>query len=271
MLRVENLHFAFPGFQVLEDISFDVKKGELCALFGPNGSGKTTLLKCVAQLLKYQKGDVYVDEDKINKKSAAELARIISYVPQEHKPPFPYQVKEVVLMGRTPHLGRFFGPSRKDIAVAVRAMDLIGIRYLANRSYTELSGGQRQLVLIARALAQETKVLLLDEPTSNLDFQNQIKIWRIIKKATRNGISALTCTHDPNHVLWFCDRVIVLKDNGIIATGPPDKVLTEETLNEIYDDMCSVKSLDGMKMITPRRADDSAGDESLTPVQANIA
>lgn len=265
------MHFAFPGFQVLKDISFTIEKGELCALFGPNGTGKTTLLKCVAQLLSYQKGNVYVGEDNISEKSAAEFAKLISYVPQEHKPPFPYQVKEVVLMGRTPHLGRFFGPSRKDIAVAVRAMDLIGIRDLANRSYTELSGGQRQLVLIARALAQGTEVLLLDEPTSNLDFQNQIKIWRIIKEATRNGITALTCTHDPNHVLWFCDQVIVLKDNGIIAAGPPAKVLTEETLDEIYEGMCTVKSLDGMKMIMPKMADDSADEQSLAPVQVNIA
>jgi len=254
MLKVENLHFGFTGVKVLEDISFNVEKGQLCALFGPNGTGKTTLLKCIAQLLKYEKGNVFVESENINRKNAAEIAKLIAYVPQEHKPPFPYLVKEVVLMGRTPHLGGAFGPSKEDIAKALESMEVIGLTHLADRPYTDLSGGQRQLVMIARALAQETKILLLDEPTSNLDFQNQIKIWRIIKKATKSGISALVCTHDPNHVLWFCDKVIVLKGKGIIAAGNPTKVLTEETLMEIYGDMCSVNSFNDMQVVIPRRS-----------------
>lgn len=258
MLKVENLHFEYCGFKVLRDISFDVEKGQLCALFGPNGTGKTTLLKCIARLLKYEKGNVLVEGENINKIKAVEIAKLIAYVPQEHKPPFPYLVKEVILMGRTPHWGGSFGPSKKDIKAAIDALEMIGIGHIADKPYTALSGGQRQLVLLARALAQGTKILLLDEPTSNLDFQNQIKIWRIIKELTQRGISALTCTHDPNHVLWFCDKVIVLGHNGIIANGSPANALTEETLNKIYDGVCSVKNFEDMRMVIPRSDGHSA-------------
>ena len=252
MLKLENLHFEYGGLKVLEDISFDVEKGQLCALFGPNGTGKTTLLKCIARLLNYEKGNVLVEDENSNKMKAVEIAKLIAYVPQEHKPPFPYLVKEVVLMGRTPHMGGTFGPSKEDIKAAIDAIELIGIEHIADKPYTALSGGQRQLVLLARAFAQGTKILLLDEPTSNLDFQNQIKIWRIIKKLTQEGISALTCTHDPNHVLWFCDKVIVLGNNGIVANGSPAKALTEETLNKIYGGVCSVKSFGDRSMVVPK-------------------
>lgn len=252
MLKTENLHFEYGGLKVLQDISFEVEKGQLCAVFGPNGTGKTTLLKCIARLLNYENGDVIVDNENINKMKEARIAKLIAYVPQEHKPPFPYLVKEVVLMGRTPHMGGTFGPSKKDIKAAINAIELIGIEHIADKPYTALSGGQRQLVLLARAFAQGTKILLLDEPTSNLDFQNQIKIWRIIKKLTKSGITALTCTHDPNHVLWFCDKVIVLGNNGIVANGSPAKALTEETLNKIYGGVCNVGSFDGMQMVIPR-------------------
>ena len=251
MLKVENLHFEYSGFKVLENISFEVGKGQLCALFGPNGTGKTTLLKCIAKLLNYGKGNVSVDNENINKMKAAELAKLIAYVPQEHKPPFPYLVKEVVLMGRTPHMRGVFGPSESDTRAAVEAIEMIGIADIADRPYTALSGGQRQLVLLARALAQGTKVLLLDEPTSNLDFQNQIKIWRIIKELTRNGVTALTCTHDPNHVVWYCDKVIVLGSDGVVANGNPANALTDGTLNEIYGDVCNVKSFGDMQMVVP--------------------
>jgi len=251
MLKVENLHFEYSGFKVLENISFEVEKGQLCALFGPNGTGKTTLLKCIARLLNYGKGSVSVENEDINKKKATEIAKLIAYVPQEHKPPFPYLVKEVVLMGRTPHMRGVFGPSESDTRAAVEAIEMIGIADIADRPYTALSGGQRQLVLLARALAQGTKVLLLDEPTSNLDFQNQINIWRIIKELTRNDVTALTCTHDPNHVLWFCDKVIVLGSDGVVANGSPANALTDETLNEIYGDVCDVKSFGDMQMVVP--------------------
>jgi iron complex transport system ATP-binding protein len=263
MLKVENLHFDFDGLEVLKDISFSVEKGELCALFGPNGTGKTTLLKCLIKLVNYKKGTVFVENKNINTMKEAEVAKLIAYVPQEHKPPFPYLVKEVVLMGRTPHMGGTFGPSEKDIKAAIEAIELIGLADIADRPYTALSGGQRQLVLLARAFAQGTKILLLDEPTSNLDFQNQIMIWRIIKELTKKGISALTCTHDPNHVSWFCDKVIVLGNNGIVANGNPAKALTEETLNEIYGGVCSVKSFDGMQMVIPRGSGYSASTNTV--------
>jgi iron complex transport system ATP-binding protein len=161
--------------------------------------------------------------------------------------------------------GRIAIPIAKHVesVTAIEAIELIGLADIADRPYTALSGGQRQLVLLARAFAQGTKILLLDEPTSNLDFQNQIMIWRIIKELTKKGISALTCTHDPNHVSWFCDKVIVLGNNGIVANGNPAKALTEETLNEIYGGVCSVKSFDGMQMVIPRGSGYSASTNTV--------
>ncbi len=181
-----------------------------------------------------------------------EMAKMVAYVPQEHKPPFPYLVKEVVLMGRTPHLGGFFGISNNDKEKALNALELLDITHLAEKPYNQLSGGQRQMVLIARAIAQETRIIFLDEPTSALDFSNQMKIWSLMRKIKDRGITILACSHDPNHVSWFCDRVVVMNSNGILCQGPPHDVITEPILNNVYEDICSVRSLAGVKMVIPR-------------------
>lgn len=256
LLQVKNLYFNYNNHQVLNDISFKIEKGQLCALFGPNGTGKTTLFKSIVKLCKHEKGDVLVENKDITGQKPEHIAKLIAYVPQDHKPPFPYLVKEVVLMGRTPHLGGVLGPAKRDIEVTVKAMEIINIVHIADKPYTSLSGGQRQLVLLARAFAQQTKILLLDEPTSNLDFKNQILIWRVIKKLTNNGITAMICTHDPNHVLWFCDTVIVLNKNGrIMTSGEPSKVLSNELLTELYGDICYVKNIDNLQMVIPKDSD----------------
>lgn len=223
----------------------------MCGLLGPNGCGKTTLFKLCMNFLKYSKGEILVDGRNIKNKSIEEMAKLIAYVPQEHKLPFPYLVKEVVLMGRTPHLGGVFGICDKDKQKAVDALEMLGIMHLANKSYSELSGGQRQLVLIARAVAQETKLLFLDEPTSALDFKNQILIWGILKKISQEGTTIFACTHDPNHVLWFCDNVIVLCDGKIVANGHPIDSINNKILNRIYGDVCNVKNFDDINMVVP--------------------
>lgn len=252
MLKVENLNFGYNGIPVLSDISFHVEKGQLCGLFGPNGCGKTTLFKCCLKFLKPERGRVLIDGgDSINKR-IEEMAKLVAYVPQEHKPPFPYLVKEVVLMGRTPHLGGVFGISNEDKKKVLEALKLLEITDIANKPYNQLSGGQRQLVPIARAVAQEPKLLLLDEPTSALDFSNQIRIWKILIKIKQKGTTILACSHDPNHVLWFCDKVFAMTRNGLIANGTPEHVISEEILDEMYQDICSVGTLDGLKMVFPK-------------------
>lgn len=252
MLRVQDIHFKYGAVPVLSGISFSVGEGELCGLFGPNGSGKTTLFKCCLRFLHAEKGTVQMCGEDISQCSIEHLARVVAYVPQEHRPPFPYLVREVVLMGRTPHLGGFFGVKRRDKEIAMDALAALGITDLADRPYNHLSGGQRQMVLMARAIAQDTPILFLDEPTSALDFQNQMRIWEIMRDIAEDGKTILACSHDPNHVAWFCDRVVVVGDSRVVAEGEPASVISEEVLRMIYQDACSVRTLDGVQMVMPR-------------------
>lgn len=253
MIEAQNIYFGYDNKRnILEEISFKVKKGELCAIFGPNGVGKSTLFKCIIGFLKPKRGNIYIENKDIKKMPIEDISKLIAYVPQEHKPPFPYLVKEIVLMGRTPHLGGIFGPKKEDKEKALEAMETIGISYLADRPYTELSGGQRQLVLLARALVQETKAMVLDEPTSALDFRNQMMIWDTLRKLTKKGMPIIVSVHDPNHMLWFCDRVIILHNKKIIANGNPNNVLNEEVLKVLYGDICKIKELDNsLKIVMP--------------------
>lgn len=251
MLTIKDIHFTYGDFPVLSGISFSVGEGELCGLFGPNGCGKTTLFKCCLRFLHPHKGTVDIAGEDIANHSTGDLARLIAYVPQEHKPPFPYLVREVVLMGRTPHLGGFFGVKRHDKEIALDALDTLGISDLADRPYNHLSGGQRQMVLMARAIAQDTVVLFLDEPTSALDFKNQLRIWQIMREIAEDGKTILACSHDPNHVSWFCDRVVVVDSGRVLAEGDPTSVISEGILDIICRDAC-VRTLDGVQMVMPR-------------------
>jgi len=216
MLDVRDLHFNYGQTPILKGVSFEVNEGELCGLFGPNGCGKTTLFKCCLNFLKSHSGSVCMDGREVKNLRVEDMAKIVAYVPQEHKPPFPYLAREVVLMGRTPRLHGFFGIGKHDKKKAAEALDLLGLSEIADFPYNQLSGGQRQMILMARAIAQETKLMFLDEPTSALDFSNQIRIWRIMRLVAESGVTILACSHDPNHVSWFCDKVVVMKDNRIL-------------------------------------------------------
>jgi len=252
MLKVHRLGFGYGKTPVLRDVSFEVKRRCLCGLFGPNGSGKTTLFKCCLKFLDSREGTIELDGRDVRKLRVREMARRVAYVPQEHKPPFPYLAGEVVLMGRTPHLGGGFGIRDRDKAAAWDAMELLDISSLAGRPYNQLSGGQRQMVLIARSIAQETKLVFLDEPTSALDFNNQMRIWKTLRAITRRGVGVIACSHDPNHVAWFCDHVIVLHDGRVLAQGPPSAVFSQSLLDEIYQGVCTVESVNGFPMVLPR-------------------
>jgi iron complex transport system ATP-binding protein len=252
MLTVSDVQFSYHKEPLFADVSFNVKPGILCALFGPNGTGKSTLLKCCMNLLHFSKGLVKINGRNIADISTAALAREVAFVPQDHVPSFPFLVEEVIIMGRAPHFGGVFGISEKDRAIVHTVMENFNITNLSRKPYTQLSGGQRQLTLIARAIAQDTRLIMLDEPTASLDFKNQILIWETLRRIANSGKTIFVCAHDPNHVSWFCDEVIVLHQKTIRAQGVPRKILSQNLLTELYGEgVCRTDTVNDVPIIFP--------------------
>lgn len=219
---------------VVNNLSFSFMEGEILCMLGANGIGKTTLFKSILGGLPLLKGDILVNGQSIIGLSKQERARYIAYVPQSHTPPFPYNVLDVVLMGRAAHLSAVSSPGAKDVMIAEDALERLGIIHLKNRIYTELSGGERQLVLIARALAQETQILLMDEPTSNLDYGNQIRVLQEIRKLAKDGRGVMFTSHYPDHAFLCASKVVVLKNADEHMEGYCNEIITEETMRDIY-------------------------------------
>jgi iron complex transport system ATP-binding protein len=211
-----------------------IEQGEVLALLGPNGGGKTTLLKTLLGILKPLAGEALIDDRSLAAFSIRERARRIAYVPQVHAPTFAFTVGTVVLMGRTAHGGLFSAPSAHDHAVAAQSLARFGIDHLSERPYTMISGGERQLVLLARALAQEPQFIVLDEPTASLDFGNQGKVMRQIRALAAAGHGVLFTTHDPNHALRAADRAYLLREGQRLAEGKVADVLTRAQLEALY-------------------------------------
>jgi len=233
-LSGDGLTIGYSDRVVGRGLDVTLAPGEVLALLGPNGSGKTTLLKTLLGLLAPLAGEARIDGRSLASYSIRERARRIAYVPQLHNPTFAFTVETVVLMGRTAHGNLFSRPSAKDREVAARALGEFGIETLATRPYTMISGGERQLVLLARALAQEPQFIVLDEPTASLDFGNQGKVMREIRALAASGLGVLFTTHDPNHALRAADRAYLLRDGACVAEGEVKHVLTSEQLQELY-------------------------------------
>jgi iron complex transport system ATP-binding protein len=233
-LEARNLAFGYRGHPVGRDVSLSLEAGEVMCLLGPNGSGKTTLFKTLLGLLPTQGGQVLMDGTDLRSHKRDEVARMVSYVPQAHAAFFPFTVREVVLMGRTAHLGVFSSPSRHDHDVAMAALERLGLGHLAESVYTRISGGERQLTLVARALAQEAGIVVMDEPTANLDFGNQVRVMEHVQDLARLGIGVLLSTHDPDQAFVCADRVAMLHDGRLERFGPPSEVITSDSLRQIY-------------------------------------
>jgi iron complex transport system ATP-binding protein len=233
-LAGRDLTIGYSDRVVGRGLDVKLEQGEVLALLGPNGGGKTTLLKTLLGILKPRDGEVAIDGRSLGAISVRERARLIAYVPQVHMPTFAFTVESVVLMGRTAHGNLFSRPSANDRAVAARMLEQFGIAHLATRPYTMISGGERQLVLLARALAQEPRFVVLDEPTASLDFGNQGKVMRQIRALAAAGHGVLFTTHDPNHALRAADRAYLLRAGARIAEGAVGAVLTRERLAELY-------------------------------------
>lgn len=235
MLTVQQLSCGHGQRTVLKDLSFQLHSGDLMCLLGPNGVGKTTLFKTLLGLLPAHAGQVVLNGKPKQYWSRKRFAQWVGYVPQAHTPPFAFPVRDVVAMGRVAHLGLFSTPKAVDWAVAEQALESLGIQHLRSVPYTEISGGERQLVLIARALAQQPKILVMDEPTSNLDYGNQLRVLAHVREiAKAHNIGVLLTTHYPNHALLYATRVLALERNGQYRLGYPESVVTEDYLKDTY-------------------------------------
>ncbi|WP_368654192.1 ABC transporter ATP-binding protein [Ornithinibacillus sp. 4-3] len=240
MIKVNDLHVSLNNKAILKNINASIPKGSFSGLIGPNGSGKTTLLKTLSKLIPYDKGEVSIAEKELSFYKHKTLARELSYVPQDTNIDFDFNVKDIVAMGRYAH-GTFFNKEISNEAIVKEAMIATNTWRFADKSILSLSGGQRQLVCIAKALAQDTPLILLDEPIAALDIYYQIRILKLLKELTMQGKTVVTVLHDLNLVARFCENVLLLEDGKIKAHGSCKEVLTEQTLQETYQIEAAVR------------------------------
>ncbi len=234
MLDVNDLAFGFPGVPVGRDVTLRVERGATLAVLGGNGAGKTTLLRTLLGLLPALGGSVRVDGVAVARLRPAERARRFAYVPQQHVPPFPFTVEEAVVMGRAVHLSTFARPAEIDRRAARNALERLDIGSLAARRVTELSGGERQLVLIARALAQDAPILILDEPTASLDFGNRARVLAELDRLRRDGLAIVFSTHEPDHALAHADQALLLSGGTSLACDAAERALTADNVSRLY-------------------------------------
>ncbi|RKD25846.1 hypothetical protein BEP19_02620 [Ammoniphilus oxalaticus] len=235
MLEVKDLYFSHSKQRpILNGLSFSLEKGDVLCILGPNGVGKSTLIRCLLGIYDVQSGDVYIHGSNMKQLDARQVAQKVAYVPQSTTVVFPYSVFDMVIMGRNPHIGYLSAPSKKDQQIANDIIKQIGISHLKHRVFSELSGGEKQMALVARALVQQADIMIMDEPTASLDYGNESKILRLIKQISETGISIVLITHAPNHAFLAGNKVAIMKGGRIQAYGSPSEVITSERLSALY-------------------------------------
>jgi iron complex transport system ATP-binding protein len=234
LIMLRGAGFRYGDRPVFSAIDLDVHSGEVLTVLGPNGCGKSTLLHCIGGSLALTAGSVHLAGQDLMQLGPTDRARQVGFLFQDHVPSFPFSVLDVAVMGRTPYLGIFGAPSRQDMVLAEAALEQLGIGHLSDRPYTELSGGERQLALLARTLVQQPKVILLDEPTAHLDMKNQVRCLQIIRALAAQGIAMIMSSHDPNHAFAFSGRVALMQPGKTPLVGTADSVLTEVALSASY-------------------------------------
>jgi iron complex transport system ATP-binding protein len=247
ILEVKSLAFSYENRPVFEDVSFSLKKGEIMCILGPNGAGKSTLIKCIAGVLKPTAGSILIQGKDTASLGSKGIARCTGYVPQKNEVVFPFSVLDFVVMGRAPHLSMFASPGTEDIELAKESLIKVGISDLAQRPVASLSGGQSQMVLIARALVQKPSLLLLDEPTSHLDFGNQILVLQTVQKLASLGMSIVMNTHMPDHAFLVGNRAAALTEGRLVAMGEVETVVTSKMMSSLYGVNVAVREIEDMK------------------------
>ena len=233
-LEAEAVDFAVDAVRILDGVSVTSGAGEFIGLVGPNGDGKTTLIKCISGLLAHSQGTVHLDGRDLARMSPRDVAQVVAHLPQNTSVDFGFTSLEVVLMGRNPHLGPFQLEGARDYEVARAGMKFTDTEWLSDREITTLSGGERQRVLIARALAQEPRLLLLDEPTANLDIQHQLQVMDLVRSLVDDGLAAVTAMHDLNMASAYCDRIYVMSEGRVVASGTPAEVLVPGLIRQVF-------------------------------------
>lgn len=241
---VRELSFSYGGAPVLQNVSFSMHGGEVIALLGPNGVGKSTLFRCQLGFLKPTRGEILIGGKPLSSYSHRDLAREIAYIPQSYAPTFNYSVRDSVLMGVTAKLGALESPTAAQQELVMQTLAQLGIAHLSERGSRKISGGERQLMLIARALVQDARVLIMDEPTANLDYGNSCRVMERVARLGREGYTVIFSSHDPNQAFRYATRALALKDGTLLADGAPVQVLTEPVLSALYGLSVAVRSVD---------------------------
>lgn len=235
MLTVENISFGYsPGEWVFTNLSFSVSEGDTVCLLGPNGAGKTSLLRCLLGISQIQSGHIKFRGKALCQFDAKDMAKLMAYVPQASTHYFSYRVIDIVVMGRAPYIKYSHVPEEADLNIALEAIERVGIPHLANKPINEISGGERQLALIARALTQQSRLLILDEPTANLDYGNQTRVLDILRRLARQGYTVIMTSHFPNHAFMVCNKVLLLSEGKIARYGSPEEIITDEYMSQLY-------------------------------------
>jgi iron complex transport system ATP-binding protein len=250
-LEARALGYGYPGRPVGRGLDLSLGAGEVLCVLGPNGGGKTTLFRTLLGLLPAQAGEILLDGQALAQLPRPVVARRMGYVPQGQAAQFAFTVREAVLMGRTAHVGLFAAPGAADREAAGRAIEALGIEALAERVLTELSGGERQLAMIARALAQGARLLVLDEPTASLDFGNQVRVLREVRRLAAEGYAVVFSTHDPGQAFLAASRVLLIAHGGARYQGAPQEVITPENLRAVYGVQVRVAEVAGARVCVP--------------------
>lgn len=255
MIEVKGLSCGYGNKKVLKDVNFVGNSGDIICILGPNGSGKSTLLKSILGLLKPYEGKIFINNEDIENWNWRKKANKISYIPQSFGSTFQYKVKDIVLMGRNSYLSLISSPSKKDEQIAEEAMEKLNILHLKEKIYSQLSGGERQLVKIAQALAQKSEIIIMDEPTNNLDFNNQIVMLKYLMEWAKKGITVIMATHSPEHAYLYGTKALLVKDGTVLEIDNPKKNLKERDLKKLYNVDLKVIELDekgkSMKICLP--------------------
>ncbi len=239
-IEIINLKFGYTKNKlILDGISLDFLPDTITSILGPNGSGKTTLLKLILGLMTPVSGNIFIFGTELKQIPLKERAKLMAYVPQKHNAVFDYKVIDVCAMGRAAYSGVFSSASKKDIEIAMQSLEKMKISHLAEKPYTQISGGEQQMVLIARALSQQAKILILDEPVTGLDYGNQIRLLKILRDLAKEGITCIKTTHYPEHALWTSGEAVFMRNGKVLASGSTSQIVNSENLKAIYDtDIC---------------------------------